>query len=263
MNEKAFDDSKIWMYEDLKGLDPDRHYEIIEGVLFELSTPSIKHQAISAEILKQIASYLENKPCNVFHAPIDINFSKKKKKATNIVQPDIVVVCDQNKIKEQYIKGAPDFIIEILSPSTKARDRFYKYNLYIKEKVKEYWIVDPIKNKIEVYLLEKEYFECIGTYPIADKVKVNIFQDFSIDLSEFYLKNASILKEEMEEYEIERSDVKEYFYGFDSIDLKEYEKEILEKIYAYNTIWDYEEREKLGGFKNNFEVIEGKLVYHS
>lgn len=113
-------------------------------------------------------------------------FANKKIKNVDIkdwVQPDLIVVCDENKITDKNIIGAPDLVVEVLSPSTAKNDRLIKFNSYEKAGVKEYWIVDPYNQTIEVYLLENGAFTRSGVYFKDETIKVHLFDDFQIDLS--------------------------------------------------------------------------------
>ena len=166
----------------------DERWEIIEGEAYGMSpAPSRMHQEISMKLVNKIYNYLGGKVCKVFAAPFDVRLSYTQDDDENIksvVQPDISVICDENKLDDKGAKGAPDFIIEIVSPSSTFLDYVIKLNLYGKYSVKEYWIVNPVKKNVLVYILDenKEY----GTpemYNEGEKIKVSIFQDLTIDLA--------------------------------------------------------------------------------
>jgi Uma2 family endonuclease len=124
--------------------DIEERVEVINGEVYAMSAPLIWHQRAAGRIFIQLGNALTGKPCEPFVAPVDVRlFYKEDDSDTTIVQPDILIVCDKSKIADGFIKGAPDFVLEILSESTKTRDMVQKYNLYAHAGVKEYWILDP------------------------------------------------------------------------------------------------------------------------
>lgn len=153
--------------------------ELIDGTIYNMSPPNRLHQRISAELHTTINNYIKSKKgiCEVYAAPFAVFLNKDDK---NYVEPDISVICDQNKLNDSGCSGAPDWIIEIVSQSTKRRDYFTKLFKYRTAGVREYWIVDPIKNLITIYDYENENTEL---YTFADKVKVSIYEDLEIDFS--------------------------------------------------------------------------------
>jgi Uma2 family endonuclease len=122
----------------------DDRVEVLNGTIYAMSAPAIWHQRASIRLASQFEAILKGKTCEPFAAPVDVRlFYEENNSDTTIVQPDILIVCDKSKIADGFIKGAPDFILEILSESTKTKDMVYKYNLYARAGVKEYWILDP------------------------------------------------------------------------------------------------------------------------
>lgn len=166
-------------------------YEVIDGQIISMSpAPTPKHQHVQRELLIEFGTYLRGKECSVFGSPIDVclfaNQTTPNEKIKDWVQPDIVVICDRNKINPQNIVGAPDLVIEILSPSTARNDRVIKFNNYQKAGVREYWIVDPSNEYVEVFLLQNNRFISSGFYTKEDSIKVNIFEDLSIELKHVF-----------------------------------------------------------------------------
>lgn len=154
--------------------------------LYRQSGPEWQHQSISGELYRQIANYLLDKPCRVFAAPFDVCLVEQEKRdddISNIVQPDIVIVCDETKLRKTGYFGVPALIIEISSPATTKQDRVIKFNKYEKAGVKEYWIVEPDGKYISVFILQenKRYGRPEG-YTEEDKVKISVFSDFRVDL---------------------------------------------------------------------------------
>lgn len=136
----------------------DERWELIDGAAYDMSpAPSSRHQSISSILHNSLFNFLKNKPCKTFAAPFDVMLPEfpmgNENEIDTIVQPDISVICDSSKIIEKGCLGAPDLIIEILSPSTSKKDLNEKFQLYEKHGVKEYWIVDPGNKYIRVFQL--------------------------------------------------------------------------------------------------------------
>lgn len=182
-----------YTYEDLQNFEDEKRYELINGELYLMSSPTTLHQKIVGEIYVQLHNYLKGKKCQAFVSPLDVCLSgaRNPKKEYNVVQPDILVVCDENKItKNMGIQGAPDLIIEVLSPTSKKHDTFVKYNLYQYYGVKEYWIVDEDVGVIYQYIInEKNIYTLPKTYDITENIKVNILKDCTISLKDIIEQN--------------------------------------------------------------------------
>ena len=149
-----YDEDKRYTYADYAAWDDDNRYELIDGVAYMMSAPSIEHQGISMELSKQLAVFLTGKQCRVFAAPCDVCINGLGDEDDIVVQPDLLVVCDESKLDGKRCNGAPDMTIEILSPSTSKRDIVLKHDKYQSAGVREYWIVDPDKKVVYVHLLE-------------------------------------------------------------------------------------------------------------
>lgn len=184
---------KKYTYADLLEMDNDKRYELIDGELYLMSSPQILHQEIVGEIYVQLRNYLKGKKCKAFVSPLDVCLSgvKNPKKEYNVVQPDVLVVCDENKLtKDMGIQGAPDLVIEVLSPSTRRHDTYRKFNLYQHYGVKEYWIIDTEAEVIYQYILnEKNIYTLPKTYEITEDIKVNILKNCIISLKDI-IENA-------------------------------------------------------------------------
>ena len=178
---------KKYTYQDLLEIDDGKRYEIIDGVLYEMSSPSVNHQDILGELYVQLHNYLKGKKCKVFILPLDVCLSgvKEPKKEYNIVEPDIIVVCDEKKITDKCIIGAPDMVIEVVSKYSRKHDTFIKFNLYQKYGVKEYWIIDVEAETISQYILnEKNMYSLQKIYEITEDVKVDVLKNCTISLKE-------------------------------------------------------------------------------
>ena len=160
--------------------------ELIDGIVYAMAAPSLAHQRVSRELLVQLHGFLRGRSCEVFNAPFDVrlNFDKAD---DIVVQPDILVVCDPEKLANQKnCLGAPDFIIEILSPSNSKHETIRKLTRYLEAAVKEYWVVDP-EDKIVVAhrLIDKQYL--ITVYTEQDEAQVMILEGCTIKLSEVFV----------------------------------------------------------------------------
>ena len=179
---------RLYTYTDYLTWDDGKRYELIYGQVYLMTpAPFRRHQEILGELFRQISMYLFDKECKVYTAPFDVRLpegDKKGEEILTVVQPDIVVVCDEDKLDKRGCKGAPDLIIEIISPSSGGRDRKVKRGLYERHGVREYWLVDYIEKTLEVYLLNKENrYEKSVVYLEEDKVSVKVLSDLKINLS--------------------------------------------------------------------------------
>lgn len=148
-----------------------------------MSAPSRIHQKILMFLSKTIANYIDSKDgsCEVYPAPFAVKLFEDDDKT--VVEPDISVICDPNKLTDRGCTGAPDWIVEIVSPSTSSHDYIRKLNLYAKAGVKEYWIIDPRTEKVFVYHLDQADVNA-DSYTFQDKIKVNIYDDLWIGFAE-------------------------------------------------------------------------------
>ena len=177
---------KYYTYADYCTWDDSERWELVDGIPYAMSpAPSPVHQEILMELSRQIANFLEDKPCKVFTAPFDVRLNAEGDNDYDVMQPDILVVCDTDKIDDKGLNGAPDMIIEILSPSTSRRDRTVKLNKYQNAGVREYWIVDPIDKTIAVHILDnKKYY--ITSYTETDTISVYILNGCEISLTKVF-----------------------------------------------------------------------------
>ena len=143
--------------------------------------PNQRHQEISGELFGQLRDYLKGKSCKVLHAPFDVRLNAANGDDA-VVQPDLLVVCDSAKLDGKSCNGAPDLVIEVISPSTARHDRWIKYNLYKNAGVREYWIADPDSRTVSVNILSRG--EYVGkAYGDTDIVSVAVLPGCEIDLS--------------------------------------------------------------------------------
>jgi len=165
----------------------EERWELIDGNAYNMSpAPSRRHQQISRELGTQIKIFLDDKPCELYFAPFDVRLPEADEKDEEIctnVQPDIVVICDEKKLDDKGARGAPDLIIEILSPSTNTMDLKIKLELYERHGVKEYWIVHPTDNTVLVFKLNKnKLYGKPDVYTDVDKILTPILKGLEIEL---------------------------------------------------------------------------------
>lgn len=179
--------SQGYTYKDYALWPDEERWELIDGVVYDMSpAPSRFHQEISGALFNSIFNYLKGKSCKVYHAPLDVLLSgggEAEDDISTVVQPDIVVVCDEKKLDEKGCKGAPDLVIEIVSPHTVSKDMKEKLALYEKHGVKEYWIIHPIDKLAIVYRLQKDkQYPKPEIYSEGNAVESRVLAGFSVDL---------------------------------------------------------------------------------
>ena len=167
--------------EQYEALPDEKRMEVFDGIVYDMASPSQIHQSISMQLSTVINNYILRKkgPCSIFSAPFDVKLSDSP---LIIVQPDIMVVCDKNKLDEKRCNGAPDFIIEIVSPANPSDDYIRKLYYYKNYEVREYCIVDPRRKVITVNYFENNIVSV--QYPFDSVIKVNIFDDLLINFSD-------------------------------------------------------------------------------
>ncbi len=164
--------------EDILNLPEGVHKEMLDGVVYDMAAPSTQHQRISFNLARKIADHIDRKggACEVFTAPFGVFLTKDDK---NYVEPDISVICDKDKISDRGCEGAPDWVIEVVSPSTKSMDYLRKLYHYKQNGVRLYWIVDPVSAMVSVYDFENDIME---QYGFDDTIPVSIYDDLKIEM---------------------------------------------------------------------------------
>ncbi len=175
----ALAQEKLYTIDDIYNLPEGSRAELIDGQIYYMAPPNRKHQTIARELFSSINFYIKAKggSCESFFAPFAVFLNEDD---ANYVEPDISVICDPNKLTDKGCSGAPDWIIEIVSPGSRRMDYFTKLFKYRTAGVREYWIVDPEKNRILVYDFESEN---TGDYTFSDTVKAGIYEDFYINFA--------------------------------------------------------------------------------
>ena len=180
-----------YTFADVLAWPDDERAELIDGEVFLMApAPSRGHQGISVELTRQFANYLEGKKCKAYHAPFDVRLFEKEGDAPEdvdtVVEPDLVVICDPSKLDDRGCKGAPDMVVEILSPSTQRHDRLVKLGLYQRAGVREYWIVSPEEQTVQVFLYKDGSLLPHEVYSREGVAKVNVLDGCFIELSKVF-----------------------------------------------------------------------------
>ena len=176
-------------YKDYLTYEENERIELIEGEIYNMApAPSRIHQKLINELSYLINHHIKsnNGPCEVYTAPFDVILNDNDHdifSAKNVVQPDISVICDKSKLTDKGCTGAPDMIIEVVSPYNSSNDYVKKTYIYELYGVREYWIVDPIKKAIVVYTLEDGSYNSFEVYTFNDTIKINIFNGLEINFS--------------------------------------------------------------------------------
>ena len=174
-----------YTYADYYNWSEEERWELINGEAYAMSAPSRLHQKFVSDLAGQLRNYFQKKPCEFYVAPFDVRLPKRNEKDEQIdtvIQPDLSIICDESKLDNKGCRGAPDWIIEILSPSSKLMDMEVKRKLYEQHGVKEYWIINPEERYVMIYLLDfqRKYNQPI-IYSLEQPVQVSLFPDLSIE----------------------------------------------------------------------------------
>ncbi|MFZ5951720.1 MAG: Uma2 family endonuclease [Candidatus Rifleibacteriota bacterium] len=180
---------KRFSYADYLNWDDDKRYEIIDGIVYDMNAPLRQHQKYVSELLRQIGNFFYGKTCEVYVAPFDVRLPKKSKRNEDIfdvVQPDILVVCDPEKLDDKGCVGAPDLVVEVISPSTASKDQLQKRALYERSGVREFWLLHPEDRLVFIYVLGKNGFGKPEVFESSSVARSFIFPELSIDLQTIF-----------------------------------------------------------------------------
>lgn len=168
-------------FADYQSWEDEQRWELIDGQPYAMSSPSSLHQMLSIAFTVRLAPYFSGAPCRLLYAPLDVKLSDY-----DVVQPDLLVVCDAGQIRPTHVEGAPRLVIEILSPSTQRHDRVRKLNLYSAAGVGEYWLVTPHPFMVEVLHNVQGCFSNVGAYTENGQLRSPSFPQVQLDLNEIF-----------------------------------------------------------------------------
>ena len=175
---------KHYTYADYLQWPDDTRYELIDGEAFRMApTPLIEHQEIAGEVYCQLANQLDGQPCRPYIAPVDVRLPRTDEADAaidTVVQPDVLVVCDPGKVDRRGVRGAPDWLLEVLSPSTAAHDQIAKRRTYERAGVRDYWLVHPGDRTLTVYVLDNGQYGRPEIYELKDATPIGVLPGVSI-----------------------------------------------------------------------------------
>jgi len=182
---------QCYTYADLLNWPENERWELIDGVAYDMTpAPSRAHQDISFALGLQFGNFLKHKSCRVYSAPFDVRLphpSEDDMTTTTVVQPDLTVVCDLKKLDARGCLGAPTLVVEILSPETAAKDRREKFDLYERVGVPEFWIISPVKQTLQVYIIDKRgRYSAPTAYRRDEQVPVGVLPGLTVELAEVF-----------------------------------------------------------------------------
>ena len=185
------DPSYTYTYADYMEWKFKERLELFRGRIFKMGAPNTLHQVVGGNLYSAWRDFLKEKTCRVFIAPFDIRLPvrnrKKDDEITTVVQPDVCIVCDPSKVDARGVCGAPDLVVEILSPGNSKKEIHLKYELYEEAGVKEYWIISPAEENLVVFLLDlNEKFGSAKMYAGGNKLEAITVPGFSIDVDEIF-----------------------------------------------------------------------------
>ena len=181
---------RLYTYADLIAWGEDARYEMYQGVPVALAAPGRTHQEVVMALSAQFYNYLRGKACRVYPAPFDVclfaGAEDSPEDIDTVLQPDITVVCDPRKLTERGCSGAPDLVVEVLSPGDRLRDQRTKFDLYQRAGVREYWIVDPKAQVAQVHTLENGRYHSPAAYNSRAEVPAGVLEDCVIRLADVF-----------------------------------------------------------------------------
>lgn len=178
----SYSDYMLWQFQE--------RVELIKGFILKMSpAPNRFHQTVSKNVSFEIVSFFKKHTCSVYVAPFDVRLPiKSKKKDSTVVQPDLCIVCDEAKLDDQGCNGAPDLIVEIISPNNRKHDLDTKFKLYQEAGVLEYWIIDPVERMVLVYALRDGVYSGIKPQIEGDIIESPLFPDLKVAVDAIFYR---------------------------------------------------------------------------
>jgi Uma2 family endonuclease len=192
-NINQLDLSKTYSFADYLTWKFQERIELIKGKIFQMSpAPNRFHQRVSGNLHGMFWDLMKSNPCGLYAAPFDVRLVNFKKNSADsqivtVVQPDLCIICDFEKLDDRGCIGAPDLIVEILSPGNTDREMGIKFDLYEENLVKEYWIIEPNDKTIFIYTLQNDKYIGLKPQTHLDKIKSPLFPDFNFDIADIFI----------------------------------------------------------------------------
>ena len=188
MQIEDFDENRRYTYADYLEWEGPQRYQLLNGEVFQMASPSVAHQALLMGLSMQFGNWLQDKPCKVFAAPLDVRlFPEEDNSDDTVVQPDLLVVCDKDKLGKGSVNGAPDLVVEIVSPSDSYRESFAKFYHYLEAGVREYWVINSEVKGVQVHIYENGHY--ISTvYKDNDRIPVTVLPGLEIPLKDLWAR---------------------------------------------------------------------------
>ncbi len=165
-----------YTWADYRAMPEETRAGIIDGEFFDMSAaPALQHQQVLSELNNAFRVHFKGKPCQVFFAPVDVKLADD-----TVVQPDLLVVCDQDQLQITHVEGPPSLVVEILSPSSSLHDRWRKMRRYAAADIAEYWIVDPVAHLIEIYALDGAGYRLHGSFGPGEEARSAQFKELTV-----------------------------------------------------------------------------------
>jgi len=182
--------NKTYTYADYFSWNFDERVELIKGKIFRMSpAPNRAHQEITGYMHIKLGVFLDQKPCKVYEAPFDVRIPRKlknDKEVITVLQPDVCVICDLSKLDKRGCLGAPEIVVEVLSPGNNAKEMKNKYDVYEEAGVKEYWMISPQDQWLQIHTLVNNKFQPSHYMVAGDSASSNVLPGFSIDLTDLF-----------------------------------------------------------------------------
>lgn len=170
-----------YTYDDYLSWSDEKRWEIIDGVSYALASPTVRHQDVLLNLASAMRPFFRGRPCRLFIAPLDVVLSED-----TVVQPDLLVVCDPKKVAGACIRGVPDLVVEVLSPSSAWHDRLCKFKRYAAAGVKEYWLVSPEVATIEIFTQEDGAFRIHEAFMQQERLTSALFPDVAFEMADVF-----------------------------------------------------------------------------
>ena len=190
MRVNNIDEKKRYTYADYLGWEGPQRYQLFNGEAFQMASPSVVHQALLMELGTQFDNFLRGKPCQVFAAPLDVRlFPEEDNSDDTVLQPDLLVVCDKDKLGKGSVNGAPDLVVEIVSPSNTHSELFRKFQFYLEAGVREYWVIDPETKSVQVHIYDNGHYLSTA-YKNNARIPVTVLPGLEIPLEDLWARVA-------------------------------------------------------------------------